>query len=104
MARSSTDLSAALSKVPQVTLAFWIIKILATTLGETIGAGVVELAAKYKLLHQRKGSWTPDVAVFPRLFLPTADARFASTRLNMLLPFWAQKDFGPWSVFGGGGY
>ncbi len=32
-----TDLSDALSKVPQVTLAFWIVKILATTLGETGG-------------------------------------------------------------------
>ncbi|HEY3695321.1 hypothetical protein [Phenylobacterium sp.] len=32
-----TDLSQALSKVPQVTLAFWIIKILATTLGATVG-------------------------------------------------------------------
>jgi hypothetical protein len=22
----------------------------------------------------------------------------------LLLPLWAEKDFGPWSVFGGGGY
>jgi hypothetical protein len=25
-------------------------------------------------------------------------------RLTALLPVWAQKDWGPWSVFGGGGY
>lgn len=25
-------------------------------------------------------------------------------RVTGLLPVWAQKDFGPWSVFGGGGY
>lgn len=29
--------SAAISKVPEITLAFWVIKILATTLGETGG-------------------------------------------------------------------
>lgn len=36
----NTDLEKALSKVPEVTLGFWIIKILATTLGETGGDAV----------------------------------------------------------------
>ena len=35
--RPNTLATDALSKVPQVTLAFWVIKILATTLGETGG-------------------------------------------------------------------
>jgi uncharacterized membrane-anchored protein len=39
-ARNETDLTYALSKVPAVTLGFWIIKILATTLGETGGDAV----------------------------------------------------------------
>ena len=34
---TSIDTRAAMSKVPAVTLTFWIIKILATTLGETGG-------------------------------------------------------------------
>lgn len=68
------------------------------------GMGVVEAAAKYKFIHQDKDGWVPDVAVFPRFFLPTAPARFGSRRTNFLLPVWAQKDFGEWSVFGGGGY
>ncbi|AGH44994.1 hypothetical protein C427_2885 [Paraglaciecola psychrophila 170] len=34
------DIKEALIKVPQVTLGFWIIKILATTLGETVGDAV----------------------------------------------------------------
>lgn len=38
--RNETDLTEALSKVPAVTLGFWIIKILATTLGETGGDAV----------------------------------------------------------------
>jgi len=67
-----------------------------------VGAGVVELAAKYKFLHQSEGSWTPDVAFFPRVFAPTGTG-FDPARPGLLLPIWAGKDFGPWSVFGGGG-
>jgi len=69
-----------------------------------VGFGGVEVAAKYKLLHQATGSAMPDVAVFPRLFLPTESRGFGTGRLGVLLPVWAQKDFGRWSVFGGGGY
>lgn len=67
------------------------------------GAGAIELAAKYKFLHQADGGWLPDVSVFPRLFAPT-DHRFGPPHVNLWLPVWAEKDFGPWSVFGGGGY
>ena len=69
-----------------------------------VGLGVVEAAAKLKVLHQKEGSWQPDVAVFPRLFLPTAEAKFASRHTSLLLPVWLGKDFGKWSVFGGGGW
>jgi opacity protein-like surface antigen len=69
-----------------------------------VGTGDMELAAKLKFLHQRKGSWMPDVAFFPRVFLPTAGAGLGGGRLQLLLPLWAQKDFGPWALFGGGGY
>lgn len=69
-----------------------------------VGMGVVELAAKYKILHEREGSWTPGVAVFPRVFVPTAKSRFASTHPNLLLPVWIGKTLGGWSLFGGGGY
>lgn len=67
------------------------------------GMGVVEAAAKYKIVHQSKDGWTPDVAIFPRVLLPTAPPRFATRHTTLLLPVWAGKDFGPWSVFGGGG-
>ncbi len=68
------------------------------------GMGVVELAAKQKILHQTDGGLMPDLSVFPRFFVPTAPRRLASDRLNVLLPVWGEKDFGPWSLFGGGGY
>jgi hypothetical protein len=68
------------------------------------GIGDIELAAKYKFLHQSDGSPLPDVAFFPRVFLPSGGHRFGSGRVSLLLPLWAQKDFGKWSLFGGGGY
>lgn len=63
--------------------------------------GDIEVAAKYKFLHQGAGNFGADVALFPRLFLPTGRG---TTRARLLLPIWAQRDFGKWSVFGGGGY
>lgn len=64
--------------------------------------GGIELAAKYRFLHQRRSTLLPDVAFFPRLITPTAGARFGTGKLNVFLPLWAQKDVGPWSLFGGG--
>lgn len=72
--------------------------------GGTAGIGNLEIAAKYKFLHQTDGSSLPDIAFFPRVFLPTAGCAFGSGRLSILLPLWAQKDIGKWSLFGGGGY
>jgi len=68
------------------------------------GLGDVELAAKYLLLHQAEGSATPDLALFPAVSLPTGSNGFGSDKIGVFLPIWAQKDFGRWSVFGGGGY
>jgi hypothetical protein len=69
---------------------------------DRLGAADLQLAAKFKLLHQQDGSWMPDLAVFPRAFVPTG-ARFDPERPGVLLPVWLGKDFGPWSVFGGAG-
>jgi|HubBroStandDraft_5_1064220.scaffolds.fasta_scaffold51465_4 hypothetical protein len=68
--------------------------------GET-GIGNIELAAKYRFLHQDDFGW--DVAVFPRVFLPSASGNVGDRHASLLLPVWVEKDFGPWSTFGGGG-
>lgn len=68
------------------------------------GVGDLELAAKYRFLRQKKGNATTDLAVFPAISLPTGARRFSERRATLFLPLWAQKDFGPWSIFGGGGY
>jgi Putative MetA-pathway of phenol degradation len=65
------------------------------------GLGNIELAAKYRFLHQADIGW--DVAIFPRLFLPSPQAHVGETHFSLLIPIWLEKDWGQWSVFGGGG-
>ena len=64
--------------------------------------GDVEIGVKYRFLHDERSGI--DVAIFPRVILPTAGKGFGPGRVSVLLPVWAQKSFGPWAVFGGGGY
>jgi hypothetical protein len=70
--------------------------------GTSFGMDNVELAAKYRFLHQ--DSFGPDVSFFPRIFLPTATNGVGDDHVSLLLPVWVQKDWnGGWSAFGGGG-
>jgi hypothetical protein len=65
------------------------------------GLGNIELAAKYRFLTQ--ADFGLDVAVFPRVFLPSPSANVAEQHASLLLPVWIEKDWGQWSAFGGGG-
>jgi Putative MetA-pathway of phenol degradation len=64
--------------------------------------GDVELGVKYRFVHDEASGI--EVAIFPRVILPTAGKGFGTGRTSLLLPVWAQKSFGKWAVFGGGGY
>jgi Putative MetA-pathway of phenol degradation len=67
-----------------------------------VGLSNVELAAKYRFLHQ--DTFGLDVSVFPRVFLPAGANGVGDNRVSLLLPVWVQKDWnGGWSAFGGGG-
>jgi outer membrane putative beta-barrel porin/alpha-amylase len=67
-----------------------------------IGLSNVELAAKYRFLHQN--DFGLDVSIFPRVFLPSGSNLVGNNRASLLLPIWVQKDWGNgWSAFGGGG-
>ena len=66
-----------------------------------IGYGNTELAAKYRFLHQATIGW--DVALFPRVFLPSLSSRVGENHPAVLLPLWLEKDWDEWSTFGGGG-
>ncbi len=65
-------------------------------------AGDLELGIKYRFIHNEASGI--DVAIFPRVILPTAGRGFGTGRASVLLPVWAQKSFDPWALFGGGGY
>jgi hypothetical protein len=70
--------------------------------GASVGLGNIQLAAKYRFLHQ--DSFGLDVSVFPRIFLPASSSGFGDNHASLLLPVWVQKDWnGGWSAFGGGG-
>lgn len=75
-----------------------------TSPGRPLGASNIELAGKYRILHPQDGGLAPDVAVFPRLFVPSGGKRFGTGHASLLLPVWVGKDIAGWSVFGGGGY
>jgi hypothetical protein len=63
--------------------------------------GNVELAAKYRFLHQDEVGL--DVAVFPRVFLPAGSSAVGTRHTQWLLPIWIGRDADAWSTFGGGG-
>src|SRR3954464_14200128 len=78
-ASKQTDMDHALSKVPQVTLAFWIIKILATTLGETGGDALsMQLSLGYAVA----------TLIFLAFFLVAVTAQVAVRRFHPLF-YWA---------------
>jgi hypothetical protein len=63
--------------------------------------GNVELAVKYRFLHQ--DDFGLDVAIFPRVFLPSGSPEVGERHVSLLIPLWVEKDWGKWSMFGGGG-
>lgn len=70
------------------------------------GYGDMQVGVKYRLIEQSRDDWTPSVAVFPTVQIATGDASRAlgTGATRSLLPLWLQKDFGDWSITGGGGY
>lgn len=70
------------------------------------GLGDTELGIKYRFIAQDRESWVPSFAIYPLLELPTGSAArgLGTGRTHGFVPVWAQKDFGDWTIFGGGGY
>jgi Putative MetA-pathway of phenol degradation len=70
--------------------------------GRRWGTGDIELSAKYRIIHDESAGL--QVALFPGVTLPTGSKGLGIDKVTALLPIWIQKDAGPWSIFGGGGY
>ena len=63
-----------------------------------------ELGVKYRFLEQTKDF--PEVGTFPMIELPTGSYSrgLGVGKTWYKLPIWIQKDSGPWTTYGGGGY
>jgi hypothetical protein len=74
--------------------------------GTQYGYGDTELGVKYRFVDPGEEDWWPQVAVFPLVEVPSGDSSrgLGSGHADAFLPVWLQKDFGPWTTYGGGGY
>ena len=70
--------------------------------GSLWGVGDLRLSAKYRFFHDAAVGL--QIAIFPGITLPTGTNGMGSDTVTAFLPVWIQKDDGPWSVFGGGGF
>src|SRR5437588_9295772 len=70
-----------LSKVPAVTLGFWVIKILATTLGET-GGDTVTMSWLHADQNAQNGGYLIGTAIFLAIFVAAVSAKISTTKFN----------------------
>jgi hypothetical protein len=68
------------------------------------GFADMELGAKFRFIQET--NWCPQIGVFPIVVLPTGNERrgLGSGEVQVFLPLWLQKSWGPWKTYGGGGY
>jgi uncharacterized membrane-anchored protein len=71
----------ALSKVPEVTLGFWVIKILATTLGET-GGDSVTMTWLHADVHPHNGGYLIGTGIFVVVFVAAVIAQILVKKFN----------------------
>lgn len=75
------ELSETLSKVPAVTLGFWIIKILATTLGET-GGDAVTMTVFHADKNAHNGGYLIGTGIFLAIFVAAVAAQISTKKFN----------------------
>jgi len=68
------------------------------------GLGDIELGVKYRFIQETK--YRPQIGTFPLLLAPSgcASRGLGNGRLSAKLPLWAQKSWGKWTSYGGGGF
>jgi len=84
----STHLAKAVSKVPAVTLGFWIIKILATTLGETGGDAVTMTWLGETTANANPNGYLIGTAIFFSLLMALVTIQIMAKRFHPFL-YWA---------------
>src|ERR1700740_2450484 len=76
-----SDKEEILSKIPEVTLGFWVIKILATTLGET-GGDAVTMTWLHADQPAHNGGYLIGTAMFLALFVAAVMVQMSTRRFN----------------------
>lgn len=68
------------------------------------GYGDTELGTKYRFFEETDS--LPQIGTFPLIELPSGDRQrgLGTGHVQVFLPIWLQKSFGPWTTYGGGGY
>jgi hypothetical protein len=72
----------------------------------TFGVSDAELGIKYRFIEEDDDGWRPQVSFYPSVdaALGNSGKTMADSATHEFLPLWAQKSFGSWTTFGGGGY
>jgi hypothetical protein len=70
------------------------------------GYGDTEIGIKYQFLDGGAEGTGLQAGVFPIVVVPTGDEHLGlgGGENQIFLPLWLQKDAGPWTTYGGGGY
>jgi hypothetical protein len=68
------------------------------------GLGDTELGVKYRFIQESDSM--PQIGVYPLLEVSTGNHHegLGNGQTQIFLPVWAQKSFGDWMVYGGGGF
>jgi len=68
------------------------------------GYGDMQFGAKYQFVEETE--ILPKIALFPHVDVPTGDQErgLGAGNPDYFIPLWLQKNFGPWTTYGGGGY
>lgn len=69
-----------------------------------LGLGDIEFGVKYRFVKET-GSF-PQIGTFPHVEYPVGNVSrgLGTGYWQIFLPLWAQKSWGPWTAYGGGGY
>ena len=68
------------------------------------GYADMELGVKFRFVQE--SDLCPQAGVFPIVILPTGsqNKELGNGHVQLFLPLWMQKGWGPWKTYGGGGY
>jgi hypothetical protein len=69
---------------------------------EDLRVGATEIGVKYRFIEEN--AWRPQISFYPQAEFAVRHSVGEDDAPRYLLPVWAQKSLGDWTVFGGGGY